>query len=303
LGAPGAWVQRNLLELERSRIIAVTVTHGDGETIRVIPKATGQTTLTLEGLKAGETLQSDYVLADIFERFTRLQLEDVRPAKQLTWPETVDLQVEVRTKNGLLVRINAAKIEDQHWLRFTAIADPASATTPPVAAEATTPNPPTPLVRGATESPTPIVRGDTVPPTGQNTVTASATNPPPAKTPQQEAEELNARWNGWAYKLADWAYQTLNKRRVDLVKAAATTPLTTAPSEDASSDDSSASVTVATPVAEAPAVPVTFDGTAASEPQTEPQPSPNPQADDSTETAETVEVPATTESPAANTTP
>jgi len=212
IGAAGAWLRRTLLELDHSRIAGVTLTHGDGETLRLIPKApaatpatqteearpdAGPETFILEGLGAGETLKSDYILEDIVDRFTRMQLEDVRPADPMQWPEKPDLQVEVQTQDGLRVWLTAAKIDGQPWIRLQAEAPPATAAAETVATS----------------------------PSRQNAApTAADAAKGQKETPQQEAATLNARWHGWAYTLADWAYQALDKRRVDLVKAPEVAP-------------------------------------------------------------------------------
>lgn len=188
IGAAGAWLSRTLLELERNRIAELTLTHSDGEVLRLKPKASDQTGMTLEGLKADEKLQNDYALDDMADRLSLMQMEDVQPADKLKWPQQPDLQIDARTKDGLLVRIVAAKIDNQTWLRLTA-----DAATPPSSA-----NDKDKAVSGKS--------GD-----GKETK--------PIKAPQQEAATLNARWNGWAYTLADWAYQALSKHRADLVTA------------------------------------------------------------------------------------
>jgi len=199
LGAAGAWLKRTLLELERTRIAGVTLAHADGETLHLIPKEAGKGEgFTLEGLGAGESLKNDYALDDIADRFTRLQLEDVRPADQLQWPARPDLQATARTRDGLEVRLTAAKIDGKSWIRLVAEALPSA----PSAAAA--------VAQGSAAT------------TGQAKTPAEPSkgaDKEPKKTPQQEAATLNARWQGWAYTLADWAYQALDKHRADLVKA------------------------------------------------------------------------------------
>jgi len=125
-------------------------------------------------------LQNDYAVDDIADRFTLMQMEDVQQADKLKWPEKSDLNLEVKAKNGLLIKIAAAKIDNQTWLKLAAEA-------PPEKAKAD---------GGATKKDT----------------------KPAPKSASQEATELNTQWQGWAYTLADWAYQSLSKRRVDLVK-------------------------------------------------------------------------------------
>lgn len=181
IGAAGAWLHRTILELERNRIADITLIHSDGETLHIKPKEPDQTKMFLEGLKPDETMQNDYALDDIADRFTLMQMEDVQQADKLTWPTKSDLTLEVRAKNGLVVTVAMAKIDNQTWLKFSA----------------------------------------TAPPDKNDAAKKDATKKdaaPVAKTSHQEATELNARWKNWAYTLADWAYQTLNKRRADLVK-------------------------------------------------------------------------------------
>jgi len=178
VGAAGSWLQRTLLELERNRIASITLTHSDGESLHLKPKEPEQTSMVLEGLKPEETLQSDYALDDIADRFTLMQMEDVQQIDKLKWPQKADLTLEVRAKNGLIIKVAAAKIDNQTWLKLVAEAPPELAKSSDAAKK---------------DAKTP-------------------------KSAQQEATELNTRWNGWVYTLADWAYQALNKRRTDLVK-------------------------------------------------------------------------------------
>lgn len=194
IGAAGAWLARTVLELERSRIVELTFAHSDGEVLRLKPKAPDQTAMALEGLQADEKLQNDYALDDMADRLALMQMEDVQPVDKLKWPDKPDLQIDAKTKDGLSVKITAAKIDNQIWLRL--VAEGAAATEPPVAASKT-----------ATTTESTDKKSDA-------DKEAKST-----KTPQQEAATLNARWQGWAYTLADWAYQALSKHRTDLVKS------------------------------------------------------------------------------------
>ena len=225
IGAAGAWLKRTLIELERPRIVNVTLTHSDGEVLHLIPKEPGKLSMTLEGLKADETFKNDYALDDIVDRFTRMQFEDTRPIDQLKWPAKPDLQVEARTKDGLIVRINAAKIDGQSWLQLAASAAPNNSDEPTTAKTQAT---------GTTMPAQTVPNTQKAVPPGEKAVTTStvAKHEEPTKntkTLQQEIATLNARWHGWAYTLADWAYQALDKHRADLVKSTAKSePLPTA---------------------------------------------------------------------------
>ncbi|KOR27588.1 hypothetical protein TI04_13015, partial [Achromatium sp. WMS2] len=72
IGASGAWLQRNLLELSRTRITGVTLEHRDGEMLHLVPKEVGKTPLNLEGLLPNQQLKNDYIIDDIADRFTRM---------------------------------------------------------------------------------------------------------------------------------------------------------------------------------------------------------------------------------------
>lgn len=215
LGAPGAWLQPNLLEIDTKRITKVTIIHKDNETIQVISKPDALDQFTLNDLKAEESLQSDYILKDIVDRFSKLQLEDVQLARDLKWPAALDLQVKTQTKDGLVITIAAAKVGEHTWLRLTATTVPVPATDLTKDSKAID-SKPTDTSKPQTSKQAPVA--NKAESTAQARIQSKATKPP-KKSPQQEAKELNARWKGWAYKLADWAYQTLNKRRSDLIKS------------------------------------------------------------------------------------
>ncbi|KOR30886.1 hypothetical protein TI04_03695 [Achromatium sp. WMS2] len=165
--------------------------------LHLVPKEVGKTPLNLEGLLPNQQLKNDYIIDDIADRFTRMQLEDVRPITKFTWPDQPDLRIKVTTKEGLVVTLDAVKLDNQHWMRLNAKV---------IAANNTSKSKTPPTVPSKPESaaqPTP----------------GSASSSSLAIDPKKEATELNARWQGWVFSLADWAFQALDKHRSDLVKS------------------------------------------------------------------------------------
>jgi hypothetical protein len=114
-----------------------------------------------------------------------LNLEDVEPASAA--PTEQPTLVELKTFDGLVVKITGVKRGDDSWITLEASADPAQAAGNQAA---------------------------TTPPAGQRTPPAAA----PAADPGAEAARINAKVGGWRYKIAGFQYDQMTRRMADLLK-------------------------------------------------------------------------------------
>jgi pyruvate/2-oxoglutarate dehydrogenase complex dihydrolipoamide acyltransferase (E2) component len=122
-----------------------------------------------------------------------LNLEDVEPAEAT--PAEQPTLVELKTFDGLVVKITGMMRNDESWITLEASADPApAAATPPPAAA--------PAAEGAAPAATPATPAT-----------------PAAADPAAEAARINARVGGWRYKIAGFQYDQLTRRMADLLKA------------------------------------------------------------------------------------
>jgi len=118
-----------------------------------------------------------------------LNLEDVEPAAASAPAKPT--VVEVRTFDGLVVRVDGEKRNDASWVSLTASVDSAQA------ARAATATIPTPPAEGAG---------------------ADTPKSPAASDPVAEAARINAKVGPWRYKIATFQYDQMTRGIADLLK-------------------------------------------------------------------------------------
>jgi len=186
--AAGQWVEPQIVDVRSDRVREVTITHPDGEKLRISKTAPELANFEVADVPNGRELSYPGVANVVGNALRELNLEDVEPAGPA--PTEQPTQVEVRTFDGLVVKITGIKRGDESWITLEASADSA-----PVAA-----TPPPPAETAADGA-------------------AAAAPPPAAADPVAEAARINAKVGGWRYKIAGFQYDQLTRRMADLLKA------------------------------------------------------------------------------------
>jgi hypothetical protein len=209
------WLDSQVLKLDRGRIRAVAVTYPDGETVAVSRAAAAAKDFRLAGLAAGQAVASPAMVNAVATAFVDLACEDVKPVGEVDFAGQPSWSATLHTFDGLQVDVATVPVEDKTYARFSARVDDTAAK------DDTAPD-------GSTDG-----KGKAATPAGgEGTPTASTadegnaaalatgeTKPATAgKSVQQEAADLNARWQGWAYALPAYRVTAIARHRADLVK-------------------------------------------------------------------------------------
>jgi hypothetical protein len=185
--AAGQWVEAQIIDVRGDRVREVTITHPDGETVRISKAAPELANFEVAGVPNGRELSYPGVANVSGNALRELNLEDVEPADAT--PAEEPTEVELKTFDGLVVKILGVERDDESWITLEASADPVPASAaPPPAAE--------PAVEGAAPAATPA-----------------------AADPSAESARINAKVGGWRYKIAGFQYDQLTRRMADLLKA------------------------------------------------------------------------------------
>jgi hypothetical protein len=179
------WVDSSVVDVRSERVREVTITHADGEIVRISRPQPELANFEVTGVPNGRELSYPGVANVIGNALRELNLEDVEPVG--TAPVEQATLVEYRTFDGLVVRITGVERNDESWISLEASADPAQAAAP---------------------SPAPAADGASPP----------AATPP---DPSAEAARINAKVGGWRYKIAGFQYDQMTRRMADLLKAPA----------------------------------------------------------------------------------
>lgn len=192
------WLKKEILKVSRDRVQSVTITHSDGEVVRVERAKPEDSEFTLANIPAGKELTYPGAPSSITSTLEWLNLEDVVPAAEVDFTKDAGAASEYRTFDGLMVRVQLKEAGDKCYARFEAVYE-------------------APQVVGPVAEPAP---GDTAQP-----------GKPKPEEIQKEAEGLQARLKDWAFVIPAYNKSSFAKRMSELVKDPA--PPTPPPGESA----------------------------------------------------------------------
>lgn len=124
------WLDSQIVDVRGDRVEEVTITHADGEVVRISKASAELTNYDVANVPNGRELLYPGVANVIGNGLRELSLEDVEPAGAAAAQPTV---VEYRTFDGLVVRITGTKTDDASWIALHARAEPSEAAPPPAA--------------------------------------------------------------------------------------------------------------------------------------------------------------------------
>jgi hypothetical protein len=198
--AAAQWVDSRVVDVRGERVREVTITHADGEVVRVSKASAELANFEVAGVPEGRELSYPGVANVIGSALRELNLEDVAPAaEEPAEPQTIGPTiVEFRTFDGLVVRVSGIERDDESWITLEASVDASQAAASAAA----------PPGEGAAPA-----EGAAAPAEGAAAPAESAADP------AAEAARINAKVGGWRYKIAGFQYDQMTRRMADLLKA------------------------------------------------------------------------------------
>ncbi|MFW2404432.1 MAG: DUF4340 domain-containing protein [Gammaproteobacteria bacterium] len=177
------WLSRKVLDIDATRIYAVTISHEDGEVLRVEKAAPDASGYTLVDIPAGRELQYATILDALPQLLTDLQMDDV--GKGEPSPDGGLLSsTRFETFDGLVIDVDVVETPDGRRAAISASADESLA------------------ARFAPADGADVGTGDRI-------SFAAVTD---------EADDLNAQLDGWLYTLPSFKLDQLARRTDDLLK-------------------------------------------------------------------------------------
>ena len=187
--AAAQWVDAVIVDVRSERVREVTITHADGEVVRLSKASAELANFEVADVPNGRELSYPGVANVVGNALRELNLEDVEPAAARR--PSSRRSVEYRTFDGLVVRVTGIERDDESWISLEASVDAAQAA------------PAAPPRRGR-------------PAAGRRGHRPRAAAP--AADPSAEAARINAKVGGWRYKIAGFQYDQMTRRMADLLK-------------------------------------------------------------------------------------
>ncbi len=185
------WLDPSILDVRGDRVQQVTITHPDGEIVRVYKDERGAANFSVADVPEGRELQYPGVANVTANALRELRLEDVERASAA--PEEPVTTVEYRTFDGLVVRGEGFERGDQAWIAFTASFDPDQAQRFAESAQS----------------------GDDA----DGGAESAADDGADASAIEDEAAAINARTAGWRYRIASYQFDQMTRRLEDFLQA------------------------------------------------------------------------------------
>lgn len=199
------WLVADIVDIPSPRIQSVTITHADGETIRLYKENKDAANFTLEEIPEGRELSYPSVGNSIASVIGGLSLEDVRPAGEGQQVEDAAAATTVYTTfDGLQLTIDSTTVGDETWIGLQAKAVPASTEEKPAAQ---------PDETGAGNAGPAAGEAGTAEQQEAGADNEAADAPEPA----EEAQTINARVAGWEYRIPQYKASQLTRRWEDLL--------------------------------------------------------------------------------------
>jgi hypothetical protein len=187
------WLDKTILKLDRKRIREVKIIHEDGEEVAMRRQDKTANDFQLLNVPKQAKVKSTFSINSIANAFADLTLDDVLPQTEKKIATGTGLRAELTTFDGLRIIMETVKNDDDTYARFIANFDP-------LLIEQKT-------AHEAADANSAKSESSGQPPQGKN-----------AEAVKNEVERLNARWQGWSYKLPSYRFNSIAKRRDDLLE-------------------------------------------------------------------------------------
>jgi hypothetical protein len=205
---PQTWLDDKIVEVENDRVQDVTITHTDGEEVKIARSPTNHTQFHVENVPPGQSERFEGVANGVAQALGYgLKLEDVRPASEVDFTKEPVAHTRFRCVDGLELMVETCKLDDKTWIKVSAnyVAPPETAP-----AEASTP--------AEGEAPAADQPASDAPssPEGEAAKTEEGAETP-KKDVAKEAADLNARLAPWAFAVGSYKTDVLARRMKDLL--------------------------------------------------------------------------------------
>jgi len=186
------WLQRDVFSVSGDRIREIEIRRGTTDPVR-LQRAQQHGELKLAGLPAGSPDPSQLIVDRMATVLDNMFIDSARAAAQVTFSDAASRTV-VRTFDGLIISVTAEEIGGQPLAAFRFEHDPDAAVPAADAPE---------VAEGGSDD-------DTGSLPAEDTVPDTAT----------EAEQLNARMDGWAFVVPRFKFDLLSRTLQDFMPAA-----------------------------------------------------------------------------------
>jgi len=204
------WLQRDIVDVAESDVVAVTVTHSDGETLEIRKASADDQDFTLQDLPEGREVQSSWSVNALGGSLTGLVLDQVTAESNIDWGQATNLRL--LTADSIEYTADVTEHDGKSWIRLAASVYEAPAETAPASGQE----------QDAAGEPgkAETAEAGTAPPGDASEAAGdeAQSGESAAKERADRVESITRRVSGWAYAIPQYKSQVMQKRLEDLLK-------------------------------------------------------------------------------------
>lgn len=117
------WLASDLMDIASTDIKSITISHADGEVVRVEKLSQTDPDFSLLNIPEGRELSYASIANPVAGLLTKLTMDEVLPAESIDETTEPSASVRFETFDGLIVVATAYATDDGTWVGFTATAD------------------------------------------------------------------------------------------------------------------------------------------------------------------------------------
>ena len=201
-GEESGWLEREILSVDRERIAATRIEHGDGEVLAARKSSPDDTNFELSDVPEDRELRYEGVANTFGSSLSNLSLDDVLPASDFEFSDPLTARARFWTFDHMRVDVELEERDEKLYARFEAAYDEVGPTAPgalgpPIEVEEESEGEESTTEEGDEEE-----EGDELTP----------------EEVRAEVESINARVSQWIYVLPTWKKSSFIKRMDEMLK-------------------------------------------------------------------------------------
>lgn len=207
----GEWLVPEIVDLDSDELQSVTISHPDGETIRIARGGGDAEDDPAEframNLPEGRELRYATIVNSVASALEGLTLDDVRRAPEA--PSAQAVVTEYVTADGLVVTVETRGEDEERWHGFNAA----------VSETAEQPSAKPSVADAGADAADANTDADETGSSSDDSAGPAGGEEAAPETPAEAARRINARVNGWEYSLPSFKADQLERRWEDLLQA------------------------------------------------------------------------------------
>ena len=216
------WLDNKIIDVDSARVRNVSITHPDGEKVRVFKTTPHDEDFQLADIPAKTKVKLPYQLKNIATTLSNLELDDVTTANDIKFADDASTHAVFTTFDGLEITMVTMNKESKHYAKFSAAFNPEAIWVEPATKE-NLDKTSSAKDKSSTEQPQATTEKDkssTKQPQADKSVKETKTpwQPKPADEIKKQIETLNNRFKDWVYILSDYKVDDLAKKQKDLIE-------------------------------------------------------------------------------------